>query len=156
MRRLRLRTLLTILVVITTIPIAVLAAWLIRRSSAQQEALIDRQNIEQARAVMGAVDQEVENAIASLNVLALLEPIDATPKIIARTRNEDKYLGLTPTPEFIARSRDAAEGSWRAVTLEGTPAYSAWRRSPLTGWTVGIATPAEPLIAPVRRSFAEL
>src|SRR6476646_5313371 len=80
MRRLRLRTLLVILVLVTTIPIALFAAWLISRSSAQQEALIDRQNVEQARAVIVAVDQEVEDVIASLNVLATLEPIDAADK----------------------------------------------------------------------------
>src|SRR5438067_13410821 len=80
MRRLRLRTLLILLVLVTTIPIAVFAAWLISRSSSQQVALIDRQNIEQARAIMVAVDQEIEDVIASLNVLALLEPIDAPDK----------------------------------------------------------------------------
>src|SRR5689334_7793048 len=80
MRRVRLRTLLVILVLVTTIPIAVFAAWLISRSKAQQEALIDRQNIEQARAIIVAVDQEIEDVIASLDVLALLEPIDAPDK----------------------------------------------------------------------------
>src|SRR4051812_16817703 len=79
MRRLRLRTLLIVLVLVTTIPIAVFAAWLISRSWAQQEALIDRQNIEQARAVIVAVDQEIEDVIASLNVLTLL-PVDAPDK----------------------------------------------------------------------------
>ena len=80
MRRLRLRTLLIDLVLVATIPIALFAAWLISRSRAQQEALIDRQNIEQARAVIVAVDQEVEDVIASLNVMSLLEPIDAPDK----------------------------------------------------------------------------
>ena len=80
MRRLRLRTLLILLVLVTTIPIALFAAWLISRSSAQQETLIDRQNIEQARAIIVAVDQEVEDVIASLTVLSLLEPIDETDK----------------------------------------------------------------------------
>src|SRR5262249_2344369 len=275
MRRLRLRTLLVILVLVTTIPIAVFAAWLISRSSTQQEALIDRQNIEQARAVLVAVDQEVDNVIASLNVLALLDPIeaddkarfgeiaarvlpahaewesirlidtklrivattaeepsgaplvdpewarqvivtkepavsharrepvsgrwmgtigvpvahggqgrdglgarphapafsqilqrqsippggvvsllDAEPKIIARTLNEDRYIGRRPTAEFVERSRNASEGSLRSVLLEGTPAYSAWSRSPLTGWTAGIGLPAEPIAAPIRRSCA--
>src|SRR4051812_42651391 len=80
MRRLRLRTLLTLLVLVTSIPIALFAAWLISRSAAQQETLIHRQNIEQARAVLVAIDQEIEDVIASLNVLALLEPIDAPDK----------------------------------------------------------------------------
>ena len=277
MRRLRLRTLLTLLVLVTTIPIAVFAAWLISRSWAQQEALVDQQNIEQARAIIVAVDQEVEDVIASLNVLALLEPIDAPdkthfaeiaarvlpthpkwesirlvdtrfnvvastsgapgtdpltnpewvrqaiatgqpsvspalqdpvsgrwmvtigvpvvrghqlkyvlgarlysgafseillrqsvppggvvtlldaePKILARTMNEDRYIGRKPTAEFISRSRLETEGSLRSVLLEGTPAYSAWSRSPLTNWTIGVGLPAEPIAAPIRRSFTAL
>jgi len=276
MRRLRLRTLLILLVLITTVPIALFAAWLISRSRAQQEALVDRQNIEQARAVGVAIDQEVENVIASLNVLALLDPIDvadqahfrnvaarvlpthpewesirlvdsafnvvaststapvrplthpewvreiittklpavshglqepvsgrwmvtigvpvlrdgelkyvlgarlytdafsqvlrrqsvppdgvvtlldAEPKIIARTRNEDRYVGQKPTREFLERSRGAPEGSMRGVTLEGTRAYSAWSRSELTHWTVGVGLPAEPIAGPIRRSFTAL
>src|SRR4029450_4823749 len=85
MRRLRLRTLLILLVLITTVPIALFAAWLISRSWTQQEALVDRQNIEQARAVGVAIDQEVENVIASLNVLALLDPIDVADQAHFRT-----------------------------------------------------------------------
>ncbi len=277
MRRLRLRTLLIVLVLVTTIPIAVFAAWLIARSSAQQEALIDRQNIEQARAIIVAVDQEFEDVIASLTVLGLLDAIDAPdkapftaiaarvipthanwqsirlvdrslqvvsdtsgasppaplvdrawatdvfrtgqpavsplmqdpadgrwivtvgvpvvrngqlkyvlsarlyaeafskilkrqtvapdgvvtlldadPKIVARTLNEDKYIGHRPTDDFIRRSLDAPEGSWRSVTLEGMGAYAAWSRSELTRWTIGIGMPAEPIARPVRRSFTAL
>ena len=277
MRRLRLRTFLALLVLVTTIPIAVFAAWLISRTSAQQEALIDRQNIEQARAIIVAVDQEVDHAIASLTVLALLESIDgpdkapfvaiagrvmpthpqwesirlidtslrvvastnATPdgamavdpewvkqivatgqasvshaflepgsqrwmvsvgvpvrrggtlryvltarlyaaafrailqqqsvppggvvtllddtlQILARTLHEEQYLGRPATAEFVARSRRDAEGSLRTRMLEGTPAYSAWSRSRLTGWTIGIGMPAEPVAGPLRRSFAAL
>jgi signal transduction histidine kinase len=276
-RRLRLRTLLTVLVIVTTLPIAAFAGWLISRSSAQQQALVDRQNIEQARAVSVAVDTEIESTIASLRVLGLLESInaadktefiqiagrilslhpgwhsvrlldrnlnviagtsaapagspivkpdwggeviasgrpaisrvvhdpvsgewtvsigvpvnrgnagpyvlaakvyarmfnevlqrqkvppggvvtllDATPHIVARTRNPEKYVGQSPTPDFVARSRAAAEGSWRTVLLEGTRAYSAWSRSSITGWTVGIGLPSEPIDAPLRRSFQAL
>ena len=276
MRRLRLRTLLAILVLVTTVPIALFAAWLISRSWTEQEALIDRQNIEQARAILVAVDQEVEDAIASLNVLAVLEPVDASdkahfaeiaarvlpahpdwesirlvdpsfqvlastsdrpaaplphpewarqviatgnpavshglkdaatgrwivtigvpvkrrgaltyvlgarvyttafsrilqrqsvppgavvtlldaePKIIARTQNEDRSRGVRPTSDFEARSRGAREGSWRSTTLEGTRVYSAWSRSSVTGWTVGIGLPEEPIVGPIRRTFAAL
>jgi signal transduction histidine kinase len=277
MRRLRLRTLLVILVLVTTVPIAVFAGWLISRSYSEQESLIDRQNVEQARAVMVAVDQEIEDAIASLNVLALLDPVaaddkshfadvasrvlpthpdwesirlidpsfavvasttgepataplvhpewvraviathrpavsqalreptsgrwmvtigvpvlrgtelkyvlgarlyavafsrilqrqsippdgivtllDAEPKIIARTQNEDRYVGRPSSPEFVQRSRASAEGSWRSTTLEGTPVYSAWSRSPVTGWTIAVGLPAEPIVGPIRRSFTAL
>src|SRR4051794_26291995 len=80
MRRLRLRTLLAILVLVTTLPVAAFASWLVSRWSAQQQALIDRQNVEQARAILVAVDKEIESTIASLDVLALMDAIDAADK----------------------------------------------------------------------------
>jgi signal transduction histidine kinase len=276
MRRLRLRTLLTILVLVTTLPLAAYAAWLISRSSAQQQAIIDAQSIEQARAVSVAVDKEIESTVASLSVLALVESIDAdkadftrmassilalhpgwhsvkvvdaslevivttsgigvaspvldpewvrqviatarpavsrvaqdlqtgqwlvsigvpvthgrttryvlgakvyahtfgdllqrqkmppdgvvtlldaNSRIVARTRNQDRYVGTSATPDFVERSRGTQEGSWRSVLLEGNPAYSAWHRSDVTGWTIGIGLPSEPIDAPVRRSFYAL
>jgi signal transduction histidine kinase/CheY-like chemotaxis protein len=277
MRRVRLRTLLVILVLVTTLPVALFATWVISQFSAQQEAIIDRQNVDQARAVLVAVDQELESTVAALSVLALLDPVDApdkadfaeiaarvlplhpgwqsirlidtnlnvlaatsgppadapivtpdwvrqvietgrpafsnatelpgeaqwtlnvgvpvnrggrvkyvlgarvyaqmfsallqkqkappdgvvtlldaSPHIIARTRNEDRYVGQAPTAEFVQRSRATAEGSWRARMLEGTAAYSAWSRSEVSGWTVGIGLPAEPIDGPIRRSFRAL
>ncbi len=80
MRRLRLRTLLAVLVLVTTVPVSAFAGWLIYRSSTQQQATIDRQNIEQARAISVVGDQQIESTIASLNVLALLDEIDASDK----------------------------------------------------------------------------
>jgi signal transduction histidine kinase len=276
-RRLRLRTLLTVLVLVTTLPLAAYAGWLILRSSAQQQALVDRQNIEQARAVSVAVDKEIESTIASLHVLGLIDSVtapdksgfvliaeriltlhpgwhsvrlidrnlnviagtsaapagsqlvnpswardvlktgrpaistvvhdpdsgewtvsigvpvqranavryvlsakvfahmfndvlqrqkvppdgvvtllDAAPRIVARTRSPEKYVGQSPTADFVQRSRSAAEGSWRTVLLEGTRAYSAWSRSAVSGWTIGIGLPSEPVDAPLRRSFGAL
>jgi signal transduction histidine kinase/ActR/RegA family two-component response regulator len=277
MRRVRLRTLLVVLVLVTTLPIAAFAAWVVWRSWAQHAAVIDAQNIEQARAILVAVDQEIEATFASLNVLMLLDPIDAPDKqqfeqiasrvlplhpgwqsiqlidpslqvlastsgtssdalapdpewvheviasgrpsisgvmrdpasgqavvslgvpvrrggrlkyvlgarvyarmfgdilqrqktpadgvavlmdhklvIAARTRNEGRYVGEPALPEFQARSARTPEGSWRTIMREGIPAYSAWSRSPLTHWTVGIALPAAAIDEPVRRSFIAL
>jgi signal transduction histidine kinase len=277
MRRVRLRTLLIVLILVTTLPVAAFAAWVIWRSTADQAALIDAQNIEQARAMLVAVDQEIKATIASLKVVALAEQIHETDKtrfsamasrvlplhpgwqsirlidpslrvlsntagpasdapllnpdwvreiiqtgrpavssprrdpvsgqvvvsigvpvtrggrlehvlgarvyarmfgeilqrqkapaegvavlldhknvILARTLHNDRYAGQPATPEFIARSGEAMEGSWRSVMREGIPAYSAWSRSALTGWTVGIALPAAPIDDSVRRSFVTL
>ena len=276
-RRLHLRSILALLVISTTVPLGLFGGLVIWKAWQQQRALVDRQNIEQARAVSVAVDQEIGRTIAALDVLAELEQIDAadrthftqiaarmiplhpgwqavrladtslnvladthatpglavqdppwvrsvierdhpavssvrldgttgrwvftvgvpvhrdgrvkysvlgarifastltdllirqkvpsdgvvtlldaTPVIIARTRNEDKYLGGPPTPDFVQRSRTATEGSWRTVLLEGTTAYSAWCRSELTGWTVGIGLPANQVDGPMLRSFVAL
>ena len=75
--------------------------------------------------------------------------LDRRTVIVARSRNEDRYVGRPPTPDFAQRSRQAPEGSWRTVLLEGTAAYSAWTRSPLSGWTIGIGLPAAPVDGPI-------
>jgi signal transduction histidine kinase/ActR/RegA family two-component response regulator len=279
-RRLRLRAILTLLVLATTVPLGLFAARLIRNSWVQQQALVDRQNIEQARATSAAVDLLVDRAIAALRVLAALEPmdgpdrahftesaariiplhpgwesvrlvdpsmrviadtrtkpgdtpgplispdwttsvlqtgepavsrvhkdphtgawvvsigipvkrpdktikyvlgvriyarsfsdilsntrvpqgavvtlLDTTPVIIARTRNEEKYIGQPPTVDFATISRTSLEGTFRTTLLEGTQAYSAWARSPVTGWTVGVGVPASAIDRPIRRSFINL
>jgi signal transduction histidine kinase len=92
-------------------------------------------------------------SVAPGGVVALL---DGEHKIIARTQNEDKYVGGHATSDFEAHARVGSEGSWRSTTLEGTQVYAAWSRSPLTGWTIGIGMPAEPVAGPVRRSFRAL
>jgi signal transduction histidine kinase len=277
-RRLRLRTILALLVLTIAVPLALFAASLIRSSWRQQQSLVDGQNIDQATAIAVAIDLQVQRAIAALEVLATLQPIDepdkehfieiaartlpihpgwasirvinpslnvlgstaartgeklrlndaewarriiatgkpavsgvrqdpdtgdwyvsigvpvhrggtlryilaariharsftetlmlqrvpeggvvtlidATPRIIARTRNEDRYRGQPPTADFIAHSRGAPQGSWRTRLLEGTPAYSAWHRSAQTEWTIGIALPTELVDAPARRSLYAL
>ena len=273
-RRVRLRLILALLVLATTVPLAVFAAGLIWSSWRQQQDLIHAQNVERARAIRVAVDQEVERTLAALKVLAELEPIDqpdrthfleiafrilpdnpgwesvrlidrsltvladtAFPKaprgiidpdwveqvfrtgrpavssvrldqnsgqwvasigvpverqnevryvlgvrvlastfsgllrlqqvpepgvvalvdanqnVVARSLNEASYIGRQPAPDFAARARAGGEGSWRSVLLEGTPAYSAWSRSALSGWTVGIGLPSAAVDGPLRRSL---
>jgi PAS domain S-box-containing protein len=76
LRRVRLGTILAILVLSTTVPLGLFAARLIYTSWEQQKTLVNRQNMERARAINAALDREVQNTIAELRVLASLEPID--------------------------------------------------------------------------------
>lgn len=269
MRRVRLGIILTALLLVTSLPLAGLAAWLARNGAAQQQALIATQNVEKARAISAALDLEVERSMGALVTLTTLQPIDAqdlthfteiaarivplnpswrsvrlidpslrivantepsastlvqpewvrqifatgrngvstvrqdpdgqwvvnvgvpvirgrdvryvlaarlrataladflqrqtppeggvitlvdaTPVIIARTRNLDRFIGRPPMADFVERSRSGTSGSWRTVLLEGTPAYSAWHRSPVTGWTIGLGMPSEAIDTPLRR-----
>jgi PAS domain S-box-containing protein len=75
--RVRLGTILALIVLATTVPLAGLAGQLILRSWEQQQALVNRQNLERTRAVAGALDQEVQNTVAQLRIISELEPIDA-------------------------------------------------------------------------------
>ena len=275
MRRLRLGIILTALVLVTSAPLAGVAAWLTWNSGRQQRELVDAQNIERVRAVSAAIDLEIERTTGGLLALTTLEPIDlddlshftqiarrmltihpswqsvrlvdrrlrvvadtnptlsvlvhsewvqhivdtgeptvstvrkdlgtgeyvinvgvpvtrggqvryilaariratsfgdllrnqqppeggvitlldASQTIMARTRNEERYVGGRPTDDFVARSRSQQSGNWRSVLLEGTPSYSAWHRSDLTGWTVGFGMPAETIDGPVRRRTATI
>jgi signal transduction histidine kinase len=270
MRRLRLGIILTALILVTSAPLAGVAAWLTWNSGRQQRDLVDAQNVERVRAVSAAIDLEIERTTGGLLALTTLEPIDlddlshftqiarrmlsihpswqsvrlidrdlrvvadtdpalpvlvhpewarqildtgkptvstvrkdlptgqyvvnvgvpvmrggqgryvlaarirassfsellrkqqppeggvitildAVQTIMARTRNEERYVGGRPTKDFVERSRSQQSGNWRSVLLEGTPSYSAWHRSDLTGWTVGLGMPAETIDGPVRR-----
>jgi len=77
MPRVRLGTILALIVLATTVPLAGLAGNLIRTAWQQQQALINRQNEERARAISGAIEQEVNNTVAQLRIISALEPIDA-------------------------------------------------------------------------------
>jgi signal transduction histidine kinase len=269
MRRVRLGIILTALSLVTSLPLAGLAAWLARDGAAQQQALIAAQNVEKVRGISAALDLVVERSMGALVALTTLQPIDAedlahfteiaarivplnpswrsvrlvdpslriiantepgaatlvqpdwvreifatgkktvstvrqdpdgqwvvnvgvpvirggrvryalsarlrasaladflqrqappeggvitlidaTPVIIARTRNLDLFIGRPPTADFVQRSRNGNSGSARSVLLEGTPAYSAWYRSPVTGWTVVIGMPSDVIDRPLQR-----
>jgi signal transduction histidine kinase len=77
----------------------------------------------------------------STGVITLL---DRSKRILARTRNEERYIGGLPSPSFLKATNETLEGAWRDdVLLEGTPAYGALSTSSKTGWTVGVGLPAD-------------
>jgi PAS domain S-box-containing protein len=277
-RRIRLGTIFALLVLITTVPLVLFAARLIFTSWQQQQAMVDRQNVERARAIGFAIDQEVQTTIAALKVLASLEPIDrgnledfhalassilpfhngwqsvrlvsgtaevlvdtsspfgqtaillsddwvravietrrpavsalkkdpATGQFViavgvpviqddtvkfvvgariraslfsdvirrqkmppdgvvslldanritmARSRNEERYVGQPPSPDFAEQSLRIQEGYWRTRLLEGEPAYGALTRSQLSGWTLGLAIPTRTVDGPILSSLRAL
>jgi signal transduction histidine kinase len=73
----RLRTLLVLTVLGITASFVVFGGWLLLSLWDRQREIVDRQNVEFARAVSVAVDQQVENSIASLSVLAALDVLDS-------------------------------------------------------------------------------
>ncbi len=74
---LRLRLLLAILVVAASVPVTLLTFGLLLRSWDDQVKVAERQLVDTARAVSVSVDQEIESAVAALNVLAHLDVFDA-------------------------------------------------------------------------------
>ena len=157
-RRFRLRTIIGLLVLATTVPLGLFAAWRIYSGWMQQQDLVDEQNIEQARAVRMAIDQEIQQAIAALYVLAELEPIDRDDRAhfvdIAR-RLLPRYSGwesirlVDPSLTVLAdtaspqRPRPLLDTDWvRQVIETRMPATSGGRRDPETGqWIVSVGVP---------------
>jgi len=277
-RRIRLGTILALLLLVTIVPLGLFAGQLVLTSRQQQQDLVNRQNVERARAISVAVDKEVQSTITALRALAALgrldaanlrpfydaatamlrlqpgwqavrlvdpgarvlmntgvplgEPsalvnddwvravrdtrrpavsvvrqdpstgqyfvsigvpvlerdrvrfalgarilaselsavlqrqqapeggvvalMDAELTIMARTRGEDVYLGDKPSADFAVAIMSAPEGAIRSRLLEGTPSFSAWSRSELTRWTVGLGLPAAAVDGPILRSLALL
>jgi len=60
---------------------------------------------------------------------------------MARNRELARFLGQ-PVAPMLRKAMAAPTESWVPnITSEGTPVYSTFRRSPLTGWTVAIGIP---------------
>ena len=277
-RRVRLGTILALLLLVTLVPLVFFAGRLVFSSWVQQQILVNDQNVQRARAASVAIDQEVQSTITALDVLATLVPIesadlrtfydaaagiltlqdgwqavrlvdlqshvvvntavpfgepstlvnddwvkrvrdtkrpgvstvlhdpatgqwfvaisvpvtrdgqlryvlsasmlasafsnilrrqkappdgvlallDADLTIIARTRNEDRFLGGKASEDFADAARRSPEGARRSILLEGTPSFSAWSKSSLTGWTAGLGLPAAAVDGPNLKSLMML
>src|SRR5438093_1002885 len=81
-------------------------------------------------------------------VVALL---DRSNRVVARSKNQNAYVGMTATIAFADLASRTSEGSWQTTNREGVAVYSSYSRSPLTGMTVGLAVPKEEVDGPVRR-----
>ena len=80
--------------------------------------------------------------------------IDRRGTIAYRTRNPERFIGVRATPGFLENTQgEATEGVFRSVTLEGTPSYVAFSRSPLSGWTSSVVISAEVIDGPFWRSL---
>ena len=82
---------------------------------------------------------------------------DPAGRFLARSISGDARFG-TPGSTYL---RDAVAsgqeiGTYRGVTLEGVENYTAFARSPLTGWTAHVALPSEAIDSPARRFFASI
>ena len=79
---------------------------------------------------------------------------DRRKNIVARTRGLADFLGRPVSPEFVALlDRGGAEGWASTHTLEGDPVYTAYARSEISGWGIGIGIPVDAVDAPLRRSL---
>lgn len=105
--------------------------------------------------VMAAIEQQAWLGFMSqypMGTGAIMTLIDPDGRIIARTLNNDRWVGRPPSPELLERSREVAEAAFRNVGLEGVALYSAHSRSVRWGWTVATGIPAKSVEEALRES----
>ena len=81
-------------------------------------------------------------------VVALVDP---AYRIIARSKQEEGFVGTRAPDSFIDIASRMSEGSWTTELRDGVPVYSSFSRSALTGLTVGLGLPREEVDGPIRR-----
>src|SRR5713226_736453 len=69
--------------------------------------------------------------------------LDQQGVVIARTLNNDRWVGKPAAPALYEHSRKTAEGAYVSVGVEGQQFYSAHSRSKLSGWTIATGVPKE-------------
>jgi len=77
---------------------------------------------------------------------------DRNGLIVAHNHDLGRLVGQPATPSLRAKISKNLEGWFPSVTKEGVPVYSAFRRSPISGWTVAIGLPSEFIDAPLHRT----
>ncbi len=91
-----------------------------------------------------AIDQDVWLRFLSSYPVATgatMTLVDLDGTVIARTLNNDRWVGRRLTPSQLESSRRIAEGADHSVGLEGQSFYGAHSRSRIAGWTVGTGVP---------------
>jgi len=76
-----------------------------------------------------------ENATLTLN--------DRDGYIIARTLNDERWVGKRSSPDYWDRTQGQAQGVFRNTGLEGQRFYSAFSRLANSGWVLGTGVPEE-------------
>ena len=78
---------------------------------------------------------------------------DASNRLVARSRDNERFAGMKIRPESARALERAPTGAFEAVSLEGVRTISAYTRSPRTGWTLFVAMPKAEMDASVNRSL---
>jgi hypothetical protein len=71
--------------------------------------------------------------------------IDGNGNFVARV--PPRAPGEPASPAFRAESQRTKEGWYRGLTVEGKDTFTAYQRSALANWTIGLAVPSEIVLA---------
>jgi signal transduction histidine kinase len=84
---------------------------------------------------------------------ATLSILDQNSIIIARTLNNERWVGRPPSPTLARRTKELPVATYRGLGLEGQWFYAAHSRSAISGWTVATGVPIESVETPIRNSL---
>lgn len=77
---------------------------------------------------------------------------DHSKQIVARTKNLEQFLGRPVSAEFaVLLDAEGTEGWAVTTTLEGVPVHTAFNRSRVNSWGVGLGIPRAEVEAPLQR-----
>jgi PAS domain S-box-containing protein len=82
--------------------------------------------------------------------------VDRKKAIVARSVNDERFLGKPATPELARRSDASAVGSFTDVSLDGVPVHAGFHRSGVSGWTVATSMPMALVNGPLWRRLGLL
>jgi PAS domain S-box-containing protein len=78
--------------------------------------------------------------------------LDRNSRVVARSRDHGKFVGIVPAPDFGAA--EARENrAWQGLNLEGRPVLGAFAQSKLSGWRAFVGVPTQVVQAPLWRSL---
>ena len=78
--------------------------------------------------------------------------LDGNKRFVARTVGTERVLGEPASQSLQAALSRSPEGWFQGTTIEQAAVYTAYNRSPTSGWTVAIGIPAPAVEAAARRS----
>ncbi|MFL6255458.1 MAG: ATP-binding protein [Pyrinomonadaceae bacterium] len=76
--------------------------------------------------------------------------VDTQGVIVARSHEQEKFVGTRAKDSFLERMRGSGEGLFHDVARDGTNIYVAYGHAPSSGWTTVVAVPAAVVESPAR------
>ncbi len=69
--------------------------------------------------------------------------VDTQGTIVARSYQQEQFVGTRVKDSFLQRIRESDEGLFHDVARDGTNVYVAYSHEPSSGWTAAVVVPAE-------------
>jgi signal transduction histidine kinase/CheY-like chemotaxis protein len=80
--------------------------------------------------------------------------LDEDGRVVARSRDLQRYLGTKTSDAFALQTRQSRQGVVENRTLDGVDSISAWSRAADYGWVFLVAVPKAEIVAAAQRSLA--